>query len=85
MAIDVVVVLCDCDESGPLESIEDGIVIGNHLPIIKNEAIVVGIIVGHVDDLCPSELVLQLVHELDLHVATCTCLLRLWHSRKSCW
>lgn len=85
MVIDVVVVLCDCNESGPLESIEDGIVIGNHLPIIKNEAVVVGIVVGHVDDLGPPELVLQLVHELDLREMTRTCLLRLWHSRKSCW
>ena len=86
MASDVfVVILCDCNESGPLESIEDGIVIGNHLPVIKDEAVVVGIVMGHVDYLCPAELVLQLIHELDLDGEGGTCLLRLWHSRKSCW
>lgn len=78
-------IMCDCDRSGPLESIEDGVVIGDDLAIIEHESVVVSVVVRHVDDLRPAQLVLQLVHQLDLHVDRSTCLLRLWHSRKSFW
>ena len=69
--------LCDCDESGPLESIEDGVVVGDDLAVVEHEAVVVGVVVGDVDDLGPAQLVLQLGHELDLRergvLACCGC------------
>jgi hypothetical protein len=39
--------------------------------------------VGHVHDLGLAELLLEFVHEFDLSWWGNTCLLRLWHSRKS--
>lgn len=55
-----------CSWSCPLEATEDGVIIGDNFSIIEDEAIVVLIVVWHVDDLCLPELLLQFAHELHL-------------------
>ena len=55
-----------CSWSCPLEATEDGIIIGDNFSIIEYKAIVVLIVMGHVDDLGLSKLLLQFVHKFDL-------------------
>ena len=69
--------------SGPLELLEDGVVIGDGASIVEDELVVELVVVGHVHDLGLAELLLEFVHEFDLSGWGNTCLLRLWHSRKS--
>ena len=53
--------------SGPFESGEHGVVVGNGFAIIKDELIIGGVIVGNVDDFGFTKLILQFGHEFDLY------------------